>query len=276
MLTFTLPAELRPFARCQQKLFYNILFRASAAATQTLARDPARLGGQIGMMGVLHTWGRALPYHPHVHYLVPAGAWDGTVWRYGRHHRFFLPVEVLSLLFRAKFRDALKHMDCFTQIPASVWSKDWVVHCQSAGRGKAALKYLAAYLFRVAISNQRLISSTKETVTFRYQQTGSQQSRLCALPPQEFIRRFLQHVLPKGFVKVRYYGFFSPGQRAQLQQIMAWFMPPHSEALSSQPSTDTQQAETDTSDTAHVCPHCGHPLRWTRRLFPAPQRDKPP
>ena len=230
------------------------------------------------MIGVLHTWGRALPYHPHVHYLVPSGAWDGTVWRYGRHHRFFLPVGALSILFRAKFRDALKQTDCFDQIPASVWTQDWVVHCKLVGRGKAALKYLAAYLFRVAITNQRLISCSEETVTFRYQPTGSQQSRLCSLPPQEFMRRFLQHVLPKGFVKVRYYGFFSPGQRAQLQQIMAWFTPPQVASLTAQPDTEMKQvtATEDAPDATHVCPHCGHPLRWTRQLLPTQPRGKPP
>lgn len=278
MLTFTLPSELRPFASRQQKLFYNILFRASAAATQALALDPTRLGGQIGMLGVLHTWGRNLAYHPHVHYLVPAGAWDGTVWRYGRHHRFFLPVKALSLLFRAKFRDALKQADCFAQIPAAVWTKDWVVHCQPVGRGQAALKYLAAYLFRVAISNQRLIACTEEAVTFRYQPSGSQQSRLCTLAPTEFMRRFLQHVLPKGFVKVRYYGFFSPGQRAQWQQIIAWFTPPLATSSSSQPATEAEQVTPteDVPNAARVCPHCGHPLRWTRQLLSAKQRDKPP
>lgn len=280
MLTFTLPSELRALARSQQKLFYNVLFRASAAATQKLALDPARLGGQIGMMGVLHTWGRNLAYHPHVHYLVPAGAWDGMIWRYGRHQRFFLPVRALSLLFRAKFRDALKQTDCFAQIPASVWTKDWVVHCQPVGRGKAALKYLAAYLFRVAISNQRLISCTAETVTFRYQPSGSHQSRLCTLSPMEFMRRFLQHVLPKGFVKVRYYGFFSPGQRAQLQQIIDWFMPPQAVSLTSPLSTETKQVTgtdaPDVADAARVCPHCGYALRWTRQLLPARQRGKPP
>lgn len=277
MLTFTLPSELRSLARSQQRLFYNLLFRASAAATQQLALDPSRLGGKIGMMGVLHTWGRNLAYHPHVHYLVPAGAWDGMVWRYGRQRRFFLPVKVLSVFFRAKFRDALKQTACFAQIPASVWTKDWVVHCQPVGRGQAALKYLAAYLFRVAISNQRLISCTEEAVTFRYQPSGSTKWHLCSLSPLEFMHRFLQHVLPKGFVKVRYYGFFSPGQRAQLRQIIDWFTPPQAVAVTSPLSTETRPAtETDTADAAHVCPYCGHPLRWTRQLQPVKQRGHPP
>ncbi len=201
MLTFTLPAALRPLARSQQKLFYNLLFRTSAKATQQLAQDPRFLGGTIGMVGVLHSWGRNLSYHPHVHYLIPAGAWDGQVWRYGRHKRFLLPVKALSILYRAKFRDALKKEDCFSQIPASVWSQAWVVHCQPVGSGQRALKYLAPYIFRVAISNQRLIQMSDGFVTFRYRPSGSQQQKLCTLSAHEFIRRFLQHVLPKGFVK---------------------------------------------------------------------------
>jgi hypothetical protein len=124
------------------------------------------------MVGILHTWGRNLAYHPHVHYLVPAGAWDGMVWRYGRHKRFFLPVKMLSILFRAKFRDALKKSDCFDQIPASVWAKDWVVHCQPVGRGNRALLYLAAYVFRVALSNRRLVACSQSEVTFRYRPSG--------------------------------------------------------------------------------------------------------
>lgn len=274
LLTFTLPAALRPLARRQQKLIYNLLFRASAAATQQLAQHPRWLGGAIGMVGVLHTWGRNLSYHPHVHYLVPAGVWDGQVWRYGRSCRFLLPVKALSILFRAKFRDALKKHDCFQEVPAAVWSQDWVVHCRPVGRGRRALRYLAPYIFRVAISNRRLVAVTEETVTFRYRPSGSRQRRLCTLTATEFMRRFLQHVLPKGFVKVRYYGFFSPGRRRMLRQIMAWFAP---RPPTSPPQTG--QAETHNATDAQWrprCPHCGQPLRLTEKLPPPQQRWQPP
>ena len=181
LLTFTLPAPLREFARSQQKLLYNLLFRASAQATQQLAQEPRFLGGSVGTIGVLHTWGRNLSYHPHVHYLIPAGAWDGQVWRYGRSRRFLLPVKVLSILFRAKFRDALKKEDCFPRIPPTVWSQDWVVHCQPVGSGQRTLRYLAPYIFRVAISNHRLVQMADNTVTFRYRPSGSRQQKLCTL-----------------------------------------------------------------------------------------------
>lgn len=273
LLTFTLPAALRPLARSQQKLIYNLLFRASAEATQALALDPRFLGGAVGMVGVLHTWGRNLSFHPHVHYLMPAGAWDGQVWRFSRHQRFLLPVKALSILFRAKFRDALKNHDCFRQIPASVWSQDWVVHSQPVGRGVRALRYLAPYIFRVAISNQRLVVVTEETVTFRYRPSGSPDWQLCTLAVFEFIRRFLQHILPKGFVKVRYYGFFSPGCRQTLTQIRAWFTPPKPS-----PPPDKLENPTEPIHPARFpcCPHCGHPLRLLKRLPPDKQRWQPP
>lgn len=274
LLTFTLPAALRELARSQQRLFYNLLFRASAAATQQLAQDPRFLGGAVGMVGVLHTWGRNLSFHPHVHYLMPAGAWDGQVWRYSRHQRFLLPVKALSILFRAKFRDGLKKHDCFQQIAASIWSQAWVVHSQPVGRGGRALRYLAPYIFRVAISNQRLAAVTEETVTFRYRPSGSREWHLCTVSAFEFIRRFLQHVLPKRFVKVRYYGFFSPGQRQRLAQIRAWFTPPQPTPPSDQP--EEIHKKTTKPESFPCCPHCGQPLRPTKTLPPAKQRWQPP
>ncbi len=275
LLTFTLPAPLRLLARKQQKLIYNLLFRASAAATQQLAQNPRWLGGDIGLVGVLHTWGRNLAYHPHVHYLVPAGAWDGQVWRYGRSPRFFLPVRALSSLFRAKFRDELKKHDCFQQIPASVWSQDWVVHSQPVGRGVRALRYLAPYIFRVAISNSRLVAVTDDAVSFRVRPSGSHEWRLCSLSPFEFMRRFLQHLLPKGFVKVRYYGFFSPGKRQLLRQIVAWFTPPKlDEPPPPIPSTTVEQ--TSTAYSPPSCPRCGQPLHLKQRLMPLKRRWQPP
>jgi hypothetical protein len=157
MVTFTLPEELRYLVRRNQKTGYNILFRASAAALQNLAWDPRYVGGQIGMVGVLHTWGRNLSYHPHVHYLVPAGGLTANreSWIKTRHD-FLVPVKALSVIFRAKFRDALRKTDLFEQVPDETWHRDWVVHCKAVGSGLPALKYLAPYIFRVAISNNRI------------------------------------------------------------------------------------------------------------------------
>jgi hypothetical protein len=158
LLTFTLPSELRDLAFRHQKLIYDLLFRASSQAAQKLAKDPRFIGGQIGLVGVLHTWTRNLFYHPHVHYLAPAGglAADGHTWLKA-HHNFFLPVKALSMLFRATFRQALRKTTLFDLIPPGVWTKDWVVHCKPVGNGQAALKYLAPYIHRVALSIRRMI-----------------------------------------------------------------------------------------------------------------------
>jgi hypothetical protein len=226
MLTFTLPAPLRPVARSHQALLYDLLFRTSVSATQHLAADPRFIGGQLGLVGVLHTWGRTLTYHPHVHYLLPAGglADDDQTWRPARDD-FLVPVKALSGIFRARFRDALRTTELFELVPASVWEHDWVVHCKAVGNGETAFKYLAPYIFRVAISNSRLLKVENDHVTFRYRATDSGQAKLCTLAVEEFIHRFLQHVLPKGFVKVRYYGFLSVTQRAQLTTLRQQLAP---------------------------------------------------
>lgn len=262
LLTFTLPAELRPLARSQQKLIYNLLFRASAAATQELAKDPRFVGGQIGMVGVLHTWGRNLAYHPHVHYLVPSGGVDENGrWRSGRHN-FLVPVRALSVLFRAKFRDALQQTPLFDQVPATVWQKPWVVHCKPVGDGRTALKYLAPYIFRVAISNRRILKVKDGNVTFRYFASETGKPRTCTVRAAEFIRRFLQHVLPKGFVKVRYYGFFAAGLRPRLQ-LLRQQLPARPKASASTPESLPQ-----TPKQVVCCPRCGQVITHRQRIWP--------
>jgi hypothetical protein len=263
LLTFTLPAELRPLARSNQKLIYNLLFRVAAAATQQLAQDPRFVGAQIGMIGVLHTWGRNLAYHPHVHFLVPGGGMDENGrWRSTRHN-FLVPVRALSVLFRAKFRDALKRTPLFDQVTTSVWQQSWVVHCKPVGDGRTALRYLAPYIFRVAISNRRILKLANGKVTFRYFASETGKPRTCTVSASEFIRRFLQHVLPKGFVKVRYYGFFSPGLRSRLQLIR--------QQLSPRLSVPVLVPEMDWSPPpthSVCCPNCGLPMNHRRRIWP--------
>jgi hypothetical protein len=261
MLTFTWPEPLRALARSNQTVIYDLLFRCSAEATQQLARDPRFIGGQIGLIGVLQTWTRDLNYHPHIHYLVPGGglAADGSRWIRSRKN-FLLPLKPLAILFRAKFRDALKQTELFDLVPAEVWHKPWVVHCQPVGRGQAALKYLAPYIFRVALSNNRILALEDEQVTFRYRDAQGQ-PQTCTLHVFEFIRRFLQHVLPKGFKKVRYYGFFSPGCRPTLARIRALLQAPT-------PTNPSPVSVPDPTTSDRCCPTCGQPLRWLARLPP--------
>jgi hypothetical protein len=207
LLTFTLPAALRSVAQQQPRLIYNLLFRASAAAAQELARDPRCIGGQLGLIGILQTWARNLTYHPHIHYLVPGGGWDPTTqaWHAARPD-FLLPVKALSVLFRAKFREGLRQHALFRHIPAAVWQQDWVVHCLPVGNGAPALKNLAPYVFQVAIINRRIVGLDNDQVSFVYTDARTHQRHTCTLAALDFIDRFLQHVLPKGFCKVRYYG----------------------------------------------------------------------
>jgi hypothetical protein len=273
MLTFTLPAPLRPIARNHQTLIYDLLFRTSAAATQHLAADPRFVGGQLGLVGVLHTWGRTLTYHPHVHYLIPAGGLTADQTWHATSSDFLVPVKALSGIFRARFRDALRPTEVFEHVPARVWQSDWVVHCQPpVGNGETAFKYLAPYIFRVAISNRRILKLENDQVTFRYRATGTGQPKLCTLAVQEFIHRFLQHVLPKGFVKVRYYGFLSAGQRAQLtalrQQLGA-------SLATSFPTT--ANAPVPTADPPVSLPEVSHaePLPHAPASLPNTSNDRP-
>jgi len=266
LLTFTLPEGLRKAARRHQRTVYDLLFRASAAALQKLARDRRFVGGEIGMVGVLQTWARDLSYHPHVHYLVAGGglAEDGCTWLPARD-RFFLPVKALSILFRAKFRDGLSRAKWFTEIPEEVWRCDWVVHCQPVGNGQAALKYLAPYIFRVALSNGRLRRLQGGRVTFTYRDSASGAERECTLKVEEFIRRFLQHVLPKGFVKVRYYGLFNGRKRRRLARARR---------ILGGAGLPARASSTRRLEPAGLhCPRCGKAMSRVQRLEP---RGPPP
>jgi hypothetical protein len=269
LLTFTLPAGLRDVVRSNQKRMYNILFRTSAAATQKLAHDPRFVGGQIGLIGVLHTWARNLTYHPHVHYLVPAGglAADGQTWLPSGKD-FLFPVKPLGIIFRAKFRHALRKTDLFDSVPAEVWAQDWIVHCQPVGSGVAALKYLAPYIFRVALSNGRIRKLAHDRVTFCYQDSNTGETRTCTLSAQEFIRRFMQHVLPKGFVKVRYYGFFSPGKRRLLPKLRRLLGGFNLAKLSHEHIVPMLLRGARLNHLELRCPVCGQVMQWVETLKP--------
>jgi hypothetical protein len=281
LLTVTLPSELRELARSHQKQVYGLLFHTSSAAMQELARDARFVGGQLGLVGVLHTWGRNLSYHPHVHYLVPGGglAEDGRTWLSARRD-FLFPVKALSRIIRGKFRDALRQTSLFASIPESIWQQAWVVHCQPVGNGRTALKYLAPYIFRVAISNKRILKLADGQVTFRYRASDTGKLTLCTLAAEEFIHRFLQHVLPRGFVKVRYYGFLSSGCRQQLAVIRQQT----DNGLAGQSSAadpgngdaklDDPGVDGSASSGIVLCPSCGQAMQ--RQHIPRHQGRCPP
>jgi len=262
MVTFTLPEELRSVARANQKIVYNILFRASSEAMQQLALDPRFIGGRIGMVGVLHTWTRDLMYHPHVHYIVTGGGLteDGK-WNSSRPD-FLVPVKALSPIFRAKFRDQLKKTELFNQVDEQVWNKAWVVHSEPVGSGQAAFKYLAPYVFRVAISNNRILELEDGQVTFKYKESATDQIKFRTVSAEEFIRRFLQHILPKGFVKVRYYGLLAASNRLMLDQARQLLDPAAAQSIPA--NADLQGKTVDPPR----CPKCGAALRLIERLKP--------
>jgi len=266
LLTFTVPEELRPFLRSHQRLGYAALFHASSGALKKLARDPRFVGSDlIGFTGALHTWGRLLQYHPHLHYIVPGGGLsaDRTRWVASRDD-FFLPVKALSSIYRARFKDRMRRRGLLGAIDPEVWRTDWNVHCVPAGDGANAVKYLARYVFRVAISDSRIVgfSPADRTVTFRYRPKDGDTESTSTLDAMDFLHRFLQHVLPSGFMKVRHYGFLSPNCAVPLEDIRPLVcqtagIPIPEESVPEPPKRPPV-----------YCPDCGAALRYLSTILP--------
>jgi hypothetical protein len=282
LVTCTLPHTLNNIARSNQKLIYRLLFQTSADALQTLALNPEWLGAQIGMVGVLHTWDRSMGHHLHVHYLVPAGGIDPQTGEWKKAQPTFLvPGSALSSVFKAKFREALKAADpeLFANIPPQTWNKTWVVHCKPVGDGRTALKYLAPYVYRVALSNRRLVSMNNGKVTFSYKPRNKPWTTM-TLDAMSFIRRFLQHVLPKGFQKVRSFGFLHPSAKKRFNTLKEQFQENASET-NNKPEGEKHTENRKISVNRHtpeqpgVCPHCGAPLRYIGRVPRCPAIEMP-
>jgi len=276
-LVFTLPAPISDIAYQNKAVIYDILFKASAETLSTIAADPKHLGARVGITSVLHTWGSALAHHPHVHMIVPGGgiSLDGKSWISCRPG-FFLPVRVISRLFRRLFLDklvaahaarrlkffgdhvALADRQVFKAHLAPSRKAEWVVYAKKPfGGPRAVLAYLSRYTHRVAIANSRLITCDRDGVTFRwkdYRLDGRERFKTMTLATSEFIRRFLIHVLPNGFHRIRHYGLFASGSRidniARARELLA--VPP--------PRQPGQDAATDRSEPktlSHPCPCCG-------------------
>jgi hypothetical protein len=274
-VVFTVPAEIAGIAYHNKVVVYDILFKAAAETLLTIAADPKHLGARIGMTAVLHTWGSALTHHPHVHIIVPGGgiSLDGTRWIACRPG-FFLPVRVLSRLFRRLFleRLAAAHQagrltffndltplakrDAFDAHLAPLLKLDWVVYAKPPfGGPDAVLAYLARYTHRIAISNSRLVACEAGNVSFRYKDyraKGRARHKTMTLPAHEFIRRFLIHVLPSGFHRIRHYGLFANGGRvaniARARKLLGVV------AAQTDP-TDTNDGEV--TALSQPCPCCG-------------------
>ena len=280
-VVFTLPAEIAQIAYWNKAAVYGLLFKASAQTLLTIAADPKHLGARIGMTSVLHTWGSAMTHHLHVHVIVPGGGVspDGTRW-IGCRSGFFLPVKVLSRLFRRLFLEGLIRLhrtgklrffgklagladpDAFATHLAPLRKLDWVVYTKPPfGGPEAVLAYLSRYTHRVAISNHRLVSADADAVAFRwkdYRIKRGDRMKVMRLPTAEFIRRFLIHVLPSGFHRIRHTGFLANGiRRDRIAMIRR--------LLNAEPETDQTQdeetsAEYDDQPAHQPCPKCGGPV----------------
>ena len=280
-VVFSVPHELNVFALENPRAFYDLLFTASAAAALEMAANPERLGAEIGLIAILHTWGQTLTLHPHIHCVVPAGGIspDHQHW-VSSGQRFFLPVKALRRVFRGKFIDGLKRLYRRRKLghagPAAVFSEPkqfaklvgrlrrqhWVVYAKPAFGGPLqVLRYLGRYTHRVAISNHRLLAFDGERVTFRWRDYAhGNQSRVMTLEAVEFLRRFFLHILPKGFVRIRHFGFLANCFRTQRLALCR-------QLLHAVPPEPIPLAPSDSVCTRH-CPRCGALLILLTRLTP--------
>ena len=299
-VVFTLPAEIAEISFWNKKTVYGLLFKASAETVMTIAADPKRLGARIGMTSVLHTWGSALTHHPHIHMIVPGGGLsaDGTKW-VSCKPGFFLHVRVLSRLFRRLFLEGLMAQHragqlrffgdlagladatAFAEWVAPLRKIDWVVYAKPPfGGPEAVLSYLSRYTHRVAISNHRLVSADADTVALRwkdYRIKRGDRQKVMRLATPEFIRRFLIHVLPDGFHRIRHYGLLASATRkANIARIrdLLWQQPPELEAQ--------EPTEPAPLTLREPCPCCGGPMRvieifrrGQKPMSRAPPREQP-
>jgi Putative transposase/Transposase zinc-binding domain len=284
-VVFTLPHQLAPLALQNKQVIYGLLFRCSAQTLIEIAADPQHLGAEIGFFSVLHTWNQKLQHHPHVHCVVAAGGLSGdhTRWVRPRNDRFFLPEEVLREVFRGKFLEALQQAHTsgqlqfhgllrglvqprlFRSLIHQLHALRWVVYCKPPfGGADQVLRYLGAYTHRVAISNSRLVSFLDDKVTFRWRDSAHKnKKRLLTLHVDEFLRRFLLHVLPRGFIRIRHFGFLASRRRGALVPLCKL-------ALANSPVTpNSASTHSDTrspSAPLWTCPLCGGPMVVIERL----------
>ena len=291
-VVFSLPAQIADIAYHNKAAIYDILFKASAETLITIAADPKHLGARIGVLSVLHTWGSALTHHPHVHMIVPGGgvSLDGERWIACRPG-FFLPVGVLSRLFRRLVLDklavahgagalqfygklaALSPALAFAMYLAPLRNREWVVYSKRPFGGPAeVLRYLARYTHRVAISNRRLLALNDKGVTFKwkdYRLEGRERYAVMTLDTHEFIRRFLMHVLPQGFHRIRYYGLLTSPTRAKniarIRELLAVPLIPI-EAIKAAATNPEQPKAPE-----HACPCCGSRMRIIETFLPGQQ-----
>jgi hypothetical protein len=274
-VVFTLPEPLRQIVRRHQKTLYGVLMKSAAKALMKLAANPKYVGGQIGIMAVLHTWGQMLGYHPHVHCLVPGGGLIGDQWTPTRKG-FLVPVRALSLVFRGIFMETAARELPDVAIPKAVWDTKWNVYCKPAPQEPdKVLQYLGRYVHRVAISNSRIISIDDGRVCFRYQKSSSRRWRTTTLSAMEFIRRYLQHVPPKGFHKVRYYGLLAVAHRERLHRLQSDLRADAPTGPIAETPVDHALPVVRSTPKGRPCPICGQRTLVVIGCIPCRQRPPP-
>ena len=263
MITCTVPAQFRDFFRSHQRFAYSALFQVTSKSITSLASEPTYFSGDTsGFFGVLHTWGRQMQYHPHIHYLIPGGAFASSdhSW-HSSPGAFYLPVKILSAKIKSCFFKLMQRADLLHLLPADAWKKNWNVNSQAVGNGARSIRYLSSYVFRTAISNCRIITMENEQVLLRYTDTKSGLNKTMILSPFEFIRRFLQHVLPTGFMKIRYYGFMHPSTKIPVKLaamlLEAFFAVPPPKRIDSDISS------------LPCCERCNGIIRFVRFIRPS-------
>ena len=266
LITVTLPLGLRGVVRSHQKQSYAALFSCINEALKKLAQDTRFIGSdRIGYLAVLHTWGGMLQYHPHLHLIIPGGALSdkNDKWLSSRQD-LFVHTKPLEIIFKAKFKDAMKKAKIYDQIDPTTWKQQWVIDSQAVGKGQNSLRYLSRYVFRVAISNNRIKSTDNGIIEFSYKDREKKKWKIMALDAMEFIRRFLQHVLPKGFMKVRHYGFLNPNSAVSIKKVRELISFVHDII-----TLFTEITKPEISGTK--CSHCGHDLRFIFFVKPEPR-----
>ena len=270
----TVPKELRAALRANQRDGYAMLMKAAAEAIIELARDRRHVDGTVGILSVLHTWTKELHYHPHVHCLVTGGGIsdDGDHW-YPARKSFLVPMKALANLVRGKLHAAFQKRRPHLAVPKAAWSRPWVTQCTPWGEDEqGVLDYLARYVFRVAITNARIVGFDDQTVTIRHKQRRANEWRTSRIPGHEFMRRFLQHVLPKGLHKVRYFGLWHPARREQATRVRQFLLlgrPSMGERSEQHENAGASAVDRPRAGDPAICPCCatGH-LVHVRRIAP--------
>ena len=293
LVTFTVPEALRPWIRSHWQVSLDLLFRASAQALQDLAANPKRLGAQLGMLGILHTWARTLIFHPHIHFLIPGGglSLDGRSWIAAKDNYLFA-VKALGTHFRTLFRQTLlkEHPQLFEEVPAKVWKQSWVVHSQPAGSGENALSYLSRYIFKTATANRTVELLPNGKVRWPYRDSKTGQHQFLELEAHQLISRFLQHVLPPGYCRVRLFGWLHPAAKRRANRVRALLKQApilsQEERRAWQPPLADEEILLEGETTTvlpllPMCPRCQKPMTliggWKAGQLPPPlPRCRPP